>query len=481
MTLAGGVARRAWRRGCWPASAAAITGLGVTLLATRAAAAEAPSAPTSREPAGSRDAFDLEARSETYLQLFERALLPGPGGSLIDPTPLAPVHEYLTLRGHRLNAPWAVDAIDFELQAWGAATLVGDSLTRDPDGDVPVANVTARFGPTRLRLGRQVQTRGAARFARFDGAEIGVRADSGFSAVGYGGLTVRPRWSARPAYYQLGSTLDTLLESPDALPDPGRSGDFLGGAALGYAHPSLGSVGVAFHEQHLASGLERRELAADLQVVPTTAVEVTAQGFVDPDRAALTEGSAAVDVYPMRRLAVMGELRHLTPSLLLGRQSVLAVFQTGAFDEIGAEVRYQVSSRLRLRAAQYAALLGLGDIGARTRVGARAQPETTDRLTLDVEYGRVVEPENGYHSTRLAVRYALLAPIVVTGEHDAYFYDRAIASVAFSSVEALTVEVAPTPPLRVLFGATYSQTPYAVSAVAGLMRVAYWLDRVEAP
>jgi hypothetical protein len=445
-----------------------------------AAAASTPT-PSTAQSERPRDAYDLTVRSETYLELFERALLPGTGGAIVVTESFAPIHEYLFFRGDRLDAPWADDALDFELQAWGAATFVGDDLARDPDGDVPVANVSARFGPARVRVGRQVETGGAARFARFDGAEARLRTESGFSAFGYGGLTVRPRWSARPGYYQLGSATDTLLETPDALPEAGRSGNWLAGGGLGYAHEDAWSVQAALHEQREAGAVDRREVAADVHLTPDLPLEIGGDLFFDLDGQRISEGSGSVDLFPTDSLTVLAEARHVTPSLLLGKQSVLSVFDAGAFDELGAEARYEATSRLGFRAGQYVTWLGADDLGWRSRLGLRARPEPSGRLVIDVDYGRVTEPENGYHSTRVAARYAIAAPVVLTGEHDAYFYDRSIGGLDLSSVEAVTVELAPAPPLRILLGGTLSQTPYAVNDAQALLRVAYRFDHEDAP
>ena len=58
---------------------------------------------------------------------------------------------------------------------------------------------------------------GAARYSRFDGLAIGLAFGAGFDAEVYGGFTVLPRYDARPGYYLLGATADSLLRDPNAL------------------------------------------------------------------------------------------------------------------------------------------------------------------------------------------------------------------------------------------------------------------------
>ncbi len=423
-------------------------------------------------------AFDLVASSRTYLQVYQRALLPGPGGAAVETELLAPIHEYLYLRADRLDTSWAEDSVGFELAGWASVQPAGDDLGQSPDGDLTIANVYHRLGPVTFVLGRQVQTAGAARFARFDGLTADVRTNSGFGATAYGGFTVLPRWNARPSYHHLGSAFDTLVESPDALPEPKRSGEWLAGGRLGYAHDSLLAVGVGVHEQRTDSELERRNAALDLRLSPLEMLDVYGRVIADLDTPGLADAKAAADLYPIEPLHLALEYRRVTPNLLLSKQSVFSVFSTETFDELGGEIGYEVSERIEVGAGQWVEWLGLGDLATRTQLHARVSPES-ERVSVQLVYTRVSEPENGYHSTRLSARWQVAHPVALVAEHYAYFYDEEINGFGMSSVEALNAEYAGTLPLRFLLGGTLAQTPYAANDAQVLLRVAYDLTRME--
>jgi hypothetical protein len=316
---------------------------------------------TAARPRDESPDFDLSFSSQTYLQVYQRALLPGPGGASVDTALLAPAHEYIYLRADRVDTPWAADSIGFELSAWAASQLAGDELGSNPDGDVTIANVYHRVGPATFRLGRQVQTAGAARFVRFDGLAADVVTSSGIGATAYGGFTVLPRWNARPSYHHLGSAFDTLVDSPEGLPEPSRSGDWLVGGRFGYTMDWL-TAGVGVHEQRTGSELDRRNAAVDLRLSPADELDLTTRVIADLDALAVADASAAADLYPIEPLHLALEYRRVTPSLLLSKQSVFSVFSTERFDEAGGEVGYEATDRFEVGAGQWVELLGLGDV-----------------------------------------------------------------------------------------------------------------------
>jgi hypothetical protein len=444
--------------------------------AATAAEAESPTAPPPRDAGAS---YDLVASSRTYLQVYQRALLPGPGGATVETDLLAPAHEYVYFRADRLDTSWAEDSVGFELSGWAAVQLAGDELGSNPDGDLTVANVYHRVGPATFTLGRQVQTAGAARFVRFDGLSADLRTSSGIGGTVYGGFTALPRWSARPGYHHLGSAFDTLVESPDALPEPDRGGEWLAGGRLGYAYKSSLVVGAGVHEQRTGGELDRRNAALDLRLSPVEMLDVSGRLIADLDTTAVADASAAADLYPVEPLHVALEYRRVTPNLLLSKQSVFSVFRTERFDELGGELGFEASERLEIGAGQWVEWLGLGDLATRTQVHARIYPEESERVALQFVYGRVSEPENGYHSTRVSARWQVATPVAVVAEHYAYFYDEDINGFALSSVEALNAEYAGSLPLTFLLGGTLAHTPYAANDAQVLLRVAYDFHRME--
>ena len=159
----------------------------LSLLAARPGLAEEPRAPA-KDQAETPDRFSVSGQSETYVQLYRRALLPGQNGQAVPTETAAPVTEYLFANARDVDAPWQKDAIGMEFAAWGRVWPTSTSLERPFDGDVQTASVRLDAGPAWARVGRQQIAGGAARFARFDGVMVGAR-QSGFFVEGYGGAS----------------------------------------------------------------------------------------------------------------------------------------------------------------------------------------------------------------------------------------------------------------------------------------------------
>jgi hypothetical protein len=419
------------------------------------------------------DRYALHAHSATYLRMFERALLPGPGGASVDTEGFIPIHEYLTLRATDLDSPWHRDSIDLEVAAWGTRALAAPEGERSFDGDVTVANVAYRWGPGTLKLGRQMIAGAAAGLSQLDGVSAGVRTASGFGVSGYGGLSVLPRWAERPGYHHLGSAADSLLESPDAFPEPSRSGNWMVGARADYVDPALLEAGLSVHEERQYGELGRRDVAADVHLSPIEMADLTLQGVMDLDSARLAQALAAADVYPAEDWELSAEYRRVDPARLMSRHSVLSVFVTDAFDEVGGRVGYRFFPGLRLLSRGYLELFGQGELGVRGDVRLRAAIDPAERLLFQVAYGRVSEPENGYHSVRASVSYRFIDPLTATAEHYAYFYDEAIRGTESATVEAASLEWEPLTDLRLLLGGSVSSSPYAELDAQTMLRVAY--------
>src|SRR6188508_2501492 len=153
----------------------------------------------------SPDRYSISAQSETYVQLYRRALVPGQNGALVPTETAVPIHEYLYANARDVDAGWQKDAIGVEFAAWGRLWPTSSDMERPFDGDVQTASVRLEAGPAWGRFGRQQIAGGAARYARFDGVMVGARSQKlGLFAEGYGGFSVLPRWDGHPGYHQLG-------------------------------------------------------------------------------------------------------------------------------------------------------------------------------------------------------------------------------------------------------------------------------------
>jgi hypothetical protein len=312
-----------------------------------------------------------------------------------------------------------------------------------------------------VTLGRQNYAGGAARFVRFDGVAIGLQAPLGLGARAYGGYTVLPRWSMAPGYHLLGSVADTLVSSPDQLPDPSREDYWLAGWRGHYALTGWGEIGVSMHEQHEAAGLGRRDVGGDLRLTPIRELALTGQALVDTDSWSPSDIRAAADVFPVDDLSIAAEYRYTVPALFLSRQSVLSVFSSDAFNEVGGSVSYLVLGRLRLGARGYADLFDEGSTGWRTSGQARLALDPADRLVLRLGYTRYTGPINGYHALRGAAGYQVIEPLRLTAETYGYFYDEPIRGSSAAWVGALNGEWSFSESWATLLGGSAAITPYA--------------------
>jgi hypothetical protein len=421
------------------------------------------------------DRYELLVHSETYAELFRRALLPGPNGALVETETLTPLHQYVSLSARDIDSPWHADSLDLELAAWGSAWSLRGDRDQTLDGDLQVANLRYRAGPAWLRLGRQQIAGGAARFARFDGLSTGAAIGAGFSIEGYAGFSVLPRWTGQPGYFHLGSTADSLLRDPEALPESDRSGYWLAGGRLGWALAGS-SASISFHEQHEPFGLSRRNLgfAARGQLIDEASLGTSAIMELDAEK--IADFRVWADATPIRQLDLMAEYLHTEPALFLSRQSVLSVFSTSYYDEVGGTLALRVTRALSLAGGGWLELYDDSRPGARTEGVVRVLVGGSRQTLIRLGYVRVLAPDNGYHSLRTSLARQLLPRLAGTLELYAYLYDEPIRGYRTSKVYAGTLSYRALESLSVLWGASLAQSPYASLDAETLIRLSYELD-----
>lgn len=425
------------------------------------------------EPVGAdAPAPEVLVRSETHFRLYQRALVPGPNGALVTEETAAPIVEYVSLTAHDLDGPWQKRSLDVELDVWGSATFGEAGAGRRMDGDVQNANVRYRTGPGWLRLGRQHVAGGAARYARFDGLAGGAALPLGLGADAYAGLTVLPRWAARPGYHQLGSAADSLWRDPAALPEPRRAEHWLAGGRIHYDSPRL-DVGASIHEQREAGGLAYRNLGADARYDPSQKVTLGGAAVLELDARRVADGRLWAHYTPLLPLELEAEVLHAEPALFLSRQSVLGVFSTDAYEEAGGSFRAKLWRQLTLTGSGFVQVHSRADLGQRSELGARITPGHTDRTVILLSVARVDASENGYVSMRNAWRQRIQLDLHTTLEAYHYRYDEPIAGYDTSSVYAGTVEWLLSRHLSALWGASYARTPYAAADAQTQVRLRY--------
>lgn len=402
----------------------------------------------------------LAIHSETRADLFRRAALPGPNGAIVGTDTVLPVRESVTLRAQDLDTPMGRDSADFEVSGWGLVVGSGGTPARSPDGDVQTAYVRLHRGPVSVRLGRQLVTGGAARYVRFDGLAADTLFGSGFEASAYGGLTALPRWSARPAYYNLGASSDVALRNPAALPPSGRSGYSVGGVRVGWSGPKLGAQ-LSFHEQRDSGELSHRSLGADTQLRPFEHLSLFGDAILEMDARRLSDARVWVDASPARSVDLSLEYRHTEPALLLARTSVLSVFSTSGYDETGAEATVRATENLTFGALGFVQLYDGSRPGARSEVSAKFVADRNRRTLVRLSHARLLAPENGYHSVRASLSQRIRPTLMGTLEAYLYLYDHAVLRYRASSVFAGTLALRPSRVFGVLLAASVAESPYA--------------------
>ena len=160
-------------------------------------------------PSRAADAYSIDARGSTYAQLFQRSLVPGPSGTLIQPETFAALYGYAFMRVTDVDVPWRRDAVSAELSAWGALGTLPQPTAKTADGELVAAWVRHQAGPVFVKIGRQVATPGSARYVRFDGLTVGVNVNT-VGLEGYVGFIALPRWNQNRGYFMLGSMSDAI-------------------------------------------------------------------------------------------------------------------------------------------------------------------------------------------------------------------------------------------------------------------------------
>jgi hypothetical protein len=456
------------KRHCrWPSAAA--VAFSASLVVGGAAAQGA------RAGGDGTDQYDLSVRSETYTELFQRALLPGPAGAIVETSTAAPVHQLIYLRAHDLDTSWREDAIDVELAAWGRGWFGDQDLERRFDADVQIASARYRHGPVSVRLGRQQAAGGAARWVRFDGALLAASLTAGLSFEAYGGLTVLPRWDDRPGYHHLGGAADSLLRSPEAVAEPDRSGNLLAGGRFAWSSERAAAA-LSFHEQHEDLGLSRRTLGGDGRARVTDRISVGAGALMELDALRLQDGRLWVDATPAAPLDVSLEYLHTEPALFLSRQSVLSVFTTEAYEEVGATTLWRASRQITFDGGGWIEIYDLDRSGARGNLGVSVVPGAGGRTRVRLGYSRMLAPDNGYHGVRAALSRRIVVPVTGTLEAFGYLYDEPILGRTISTVYAGTLGWQTTRVVSLNWGASLAQSPYASFDAQTILRLALDLD-----
>lgn len=431
------------------------------------------------EPAPEGDAYELVAHAESHAQLFRRALLPGPNGSLVETQTQLPLQQFVSLAGYGFDTPLGVDSLDVELAAWGSVQAADTPPLGRYDGDVQTASVRLR-PPERslntwLRLGRQQVAGGAARFSSFDGAHASLEVLPALTLGAYAGWTVLPRWARQRGYYHLGALPDSLVRDAEFSEDAERAGHWLAGGRILFAHRWL-KAGASFHEQREQSELGRRNFGLDVSADSAGPVAAGGSLLVELDSGSIADLRLWGDAALGRSLDFDLEYLRTEPALLLSRQSVLSVFGSDGYHEAGGTLTWRMAQGVSVASGGFVQLYDDRQPGARFDGQLRFVRSGRYRTHASLGYARVLAPDNGYHSLRAVLSRELLATLTGTLQFYAYFYDEAIQGYSTSNVYSATLEHALLENLDLLWGGSLARSPYASLDASTQLRLSYRFD-----
>jgi hypothetical protein len=251
------------------------------------------------------------------------------------------------------------------------------------------------------------------------------------------------------------------MRAPGALPDPNRTSYWQSGGRLAWAAPA-GQAGAAlsFHEQREPGGLSRRNLGFDGRVGEDQR-SVGGSAVLELDARRLADARLWADSKLWSFLQGSLEYLHAEPALFLSRQSVLSVFSTDGYDELGASLAARVDARWTFEAGAWAELYEGDRSGGRGEATARVILGRSRKTLVRVTYARVQAPDNGYQSLRSSLAHQILSRVSGTLEAYGYFYDEAIRGYRTSMVYAGTLGFRPNPLLGVAWGSSLSRSAYA--------------------
>jgi hypothetical protein len=245
---------------------------------------------------------------------------------------IAPLYELLSVSARDIRNPVA-ENLQVVFSAWGAGALGRNLVWYDRDrptnhvfGDLDLAYLQGEIlrRHLQLRLGRQLVAGGVTGSLQLDGANALLRLPYGLGVSAYVGSPVSQRFDER-------GTEATFNPQP---------GNFATGGRAYWTMPAWGEVGGSWVVLQDHGDPSRRQVGADLRLVPARPLTVFANANYDVYEERWAETNVVGQLQVLRRLLVVADYRHVEPDLLLARNSILAVFVVDRRNEVGGGVRY---------------------------------------------------------------------------------------------------------------------------------------------
>lgn len=426
-----------------------------------------------------RDDFDLAVRASSNVQVFRRALLPGPAGAILRDETLAPLHQSLSLHAARVDTPLAEDGLEIQLATWGMFIIGSPEEMQTATWDISSAFVRQRFRNMALTLGRMPVAGRAARYSRMDGATFDASLGTDFTVGAYGGWTVLPRFQKWYGVHHLGDGRNEWVHPEADRLVPEREQNWMAGARLQWKDARWGSMGVSFHYQAENASAFQKNLGANLALTALDDWDFRADGVIDANTMRLSDARATAVWDALRGadwgLLARAEVLHTVPSLLMSQASVFSVFSYEQVTEAGAQLDARLPAGFRADASGYAQSYQEGEPGYRLALGSSFKTQN-GKLYLRVRGERVKTLQNGYFMVRVAGSYQFMERVTLTLDGYQYFYDDAIRDVHYSSFYAAHVGYKAASLWDARLGGSITSSPYAALDAQALARWTIFWD-----
>jgi hypothetical protein len=249
----------------------------------------------------------------------------------------------------------------------------------------------------------------------------------------------------------------------------------LAGARAGYAVSRLGGS-ISLHEQRQAGELDRRNVGIDVGGRPFDTLSFGTGALLELDSGRLADARVWLDLAPASWIDAGVEFLRAEPALLLSRQSVLSVFTTSAYEELGATLTVRPESWLRLETNGYLGIYDDARPGGRGEAVVRLAVDRANLTIARLSYTRVETPANGYHSVRSSLSRQLSDRFACTVEAYGYFYDAPVSGYSASSFYSGTLSFRPAERVDLLWGASLARSPYSALDAQTLLRAVIELE-----
>ncbi len=357
-----------------------------------------------------------------------------------------------------LDASGLLDGrVSIHLGGWGALDLFADSSGSVAAGDLAIGWVEVDLEPVRLWGGRRFVTWGPPGGLHVDGGGASVRAPFGLIVEAFGGRPVTP-------------TRVSLLG-----PEPsfeGAAGAW--GGRVAYSDAGTLGVSAGYAEIFRRGIVESRTIDVAGQWTPGD-LRIEAGAKIDARAGGVAQARVGAAYRIVREVSVDADYLHLEPGRWIPPWSILSVFDTSTFDEIGAGVTVRPLRVLAIRAEGaarvYSATAMQDDeprVGYRLEATGRVLPSPGAGPRVRVNVSRRDDGTIGYTVITAGAAFDPLEHVVATVD-GAFAIDD--AGGRESAIGRLSVDWRPFDEWSFGLTGALARTPIALAETRGMLRI----------